>query len=158
MHLFCSFFHWLHQPNRKSYPCACIVTTMAIYGLGAYYQQDVTSEFLSNEIACVGWDITDAPALCNMMAHIKVGDIIYIKSHPIDQGLIIKAVGVVVDDEDISTSLGEVCLRVKWIWVGRKELGKIRDKYNVRNNTLYEEHNPSVQRVVVGLLTSECTR
>ena len=132
------------------------MTTVAIYGLGAYYHEDVTSEFLSNGIACVGWDRTDAPALYNMMVHIKVGDIIYIKSHPIDRGLIIKAVGIVTDGEVISTDLGDACLRVTWIWVGNEELGKIPDKYNVRNNTLYEEHNPTIQRVVVRLLTSAC--
>jgi hypothetical protein len=130
---------------------------MAIYGLGAYYQEDITSEFLSQRLACVGWNSTDAPALHNMLTHMKVGDIIYIKSHPIDRGLIIKAVGIVIDDEQsTSTDLG-TCLRVNWIWVGNRELGRIADKYNVRNNTLYEEYNPMVQRVVVGLLTSACT-
>jgi len=98
----------------------------------------------------------DAPALHNMMAHMNVGDIVYIKSHPIDRGLIIKAVGIVIDDEIISTDLGDSCLRMNWIWVGKKELGRIPDKYNVRNNTLYVEYNPTVRKTVVNLLTSAC--
>ena len=129
---------------------------MAIFGLGAYHQEDVTSEFVSNEIACVGWDRTEAPALHKMLAHVKVGDIIYIKSYPADRGLSIKAVGIVIDDRVNSTDLG-ACLRVNWIWVGNRELGKIQDKYNVRRNTLYEEYNPEVQREVIGLLISVCT-
>ena len=52
------------------------------------YEEDVTNEFLSRGIACVGWNESVTPALYNMMAHIKVGDIIYIKSHPINWGLI----------------------------------------------------------------------
>lgn len=58
-----------------------MVNVMAIFGLGAYYQEDVTNEFVSNDIACVGWDRADAPALHKTMAHIKVGDVIYIKSY-----------------------------------------------------------------------------
>jgi hypothetical protein len=130
---------------------------LAIYGLGAFYKEDVTNDFVSNELACVGWEIADAPALHNIMAHIKVGDIIYIKSRPPDLGLIIKAVGIVTDDKVISTDLGDACLRVKWVWTGNEELGKIQDKYNVRRNTLYEEHNPAVQRKAVDLL-AECMR
>ena len=129
---------------------------MAIFGLGAYYQEDVTDEFVTNGIACVGWERADAPALHKMMAYIKVGDIIYIKSYPPDRGLTVKAVGIVVDDRVNSTDLGD-CLRVNWIWVGNRELGKIQDKYNVRRNTLFEEYNPEVQREVIGLLISACT-
>ncbi|MCJ7613903.1 hypothetical protein MUO71_03955, partial [Candidatus Bathyarchaeota archaeon] len=111
-------------------------------------------EFLSNSIACVGWDSTDAPAMHNMMAHIKVGDIIYLKSHPFDRGLIIKAVGIVTDDKVMSTDFGDACVKVNWIWTGKEEFGKIKDKYNVRNNTLFEEYNPAIQRKVIDLLTS----
>ncbi|MCW3986534.1 MAG: hypothetical protein NWE91_09055 [Candidatus Bathyarchaeota archaeon] len=128
---------------------------MAIYGLGAYYLEDVTDGFLTKEVACVGWGKADAPALHSMLAYIKIGDIIYLKSHPAGLGLTIKAVGIVVHDQVLSTGLGE-CVKVKWIWVGAKELGKIKDKYNVRNNTMYEEHNPVIQKTVVDLLLSRC--
>lgn len=133
---------------------------MAIFGLGAYYQgrrEDVTGKFVSDGIACIGWNRADAPALHNMMAHMNVGDIIYIKSHPIDRGLIIKAVGIIADDEIISTDLGDSCLRVNWIWTGNKELGRIPDKYNVRNNTLYVEYNPTIRKTVINLLIAACT-
>lgn len=117
----------------------------------------MTDEFLAEEVACVGWDKADAPALHNMFAHIKIGDVIYLKSHPAGLGLTIKAVGIVVHDQVTSSGLGE-CLKVKWIWVGKKELGKIKDKYNVRNNTMYEEHNPVIQKTVVNLLLSRCRK
>lgn len=127
---------------------------MAIYGIGAYYDRDdMTKEFLSKEAACIGWNKTDAPPLHKMMKHIKTGDILYIKSHPPTEGLIIKAIGVVIDDEIFCTEdIDEACLKVKWIWKGEKNLGKIDDKNNVRNNTLYEELNPDIQKFVIDLL------
>jgi hypothetical protein len=133
---------------------------MAIFGIGAWHgtrKKDVTDIFLSKKVACVGWSKRDASALHGVMAHIKVGDIIYIKTQQPDQGLIIKAVGIVVDDEVVPMKdVGESCRRVKWIWKGKERVGKIHDKYNVRNITLYEEYNPRVQKKVIELLTSRC--
>jgi hypothetical protein len=84
----------------------------------------------------------------------KIGDIVYIKTHPADQGLTIKAVGVITDDEVVSVkNAGKACVRVNWIWTGNKHLGIIQDKYNVRNNTLHEEYNPDIQKRVIALLT-----
>ena len=128
---------------------------MAIFGLGAFYEEDMTDLFLSNEVACIGWNYNDAPSLHKLMRYIKVGDIIYIKSHPPTQGLIIKAVGIASDDKVHGvTDVGEACLGVRWIWSGNEVVGKINDKYNVRNITLYEETNPDVQRRVLDLLLS----
>ena len=113
------------------------MNVVAIFGLGAWYGEDVTGDFISNEVACVGWSNRDAPALHKIMAHIKVGDIIYIKTHTPTEGLTIKAVGIVVDDNVFSVKgVGRACLKTKWVWSGRINLGMIPDKYNVRNNTL----------------------
>ena len=117
----------------------------------------MTESFLSNEAACVGWSYRDAPSLHRLMNHIKVGDIIYIKSYPLAQGLEIKAIGIVLDDNVFSVKgVGEACLKVKWIWEGSEVIGKIDDKYYVRRITIYEEFNPDVQKKVVDLLTSKC--
>ena len=125
---------------------------MAIYGIGATYDYDVADEFISNEVACVGWDINDAPALHEILKLLKNGDIVYIKSAPIGKGLRVKGVGVVTDNQmrnipNLGTGIG-----VKWIWQGHENLGNINDKYNVRNNTLYEEFNKDVQKKILDLL------
>lgn len=131
---------------------------MAIFGLGAWYgaRGDVTETFLSNEVACVGWSYHDAPSLHKIMHHINISDIVYLKSYPANIGLIIKAVGIVVDDEVTSIeNVGRACVKVKWVWEGEELMGKISDKYNVRLNTIYEEYNPIVQKRVIELLTSK---
>ena len=131
---------------------------MAIYGIGAYYDgtTDVSSDFLAQEVACLGLSRADAPALHRLLGHIKAGDIIYIKAHPPGRDLIIKAVGIVRDEElrDYG-NLGQG-LRVRWIWQGshivREGMG---EKYNVRSNTLYEEVSPDIQALILDLLLSE---
>ena len=115
----------------------------------------MTDTFLKKQVACIGWDEQDAPSLHRMIAHIKIGDIIYIKTHPADRGLTIKAIGIVIEDKITEIkNVGAACLRVKWVWTGFEHLGSIQDKYNVRNNTLYEEYNRKVQKRVLELLLS----
>ncbi len=131
---------------------------MAVFGLGAFYNNttDMTDAFLSNGVACIGWARNDAPPLHRIIRHIKMGDIVYIKAHPPNQGLIIKGVGIVMDDEVFpDQDLGQACIRVRWIWRGNELLGHIRDRYPVRSITLYEEFNPEIIRRVIELLVSQ---
>ena len=130
---------------------------MAVFGIGAYYDgtTDMTNDFLSNGLACIGWPSEDAPPLHKLMGHIKIGDIIYIKAQPPNQGLTIKGVGIVTDDEVLDdTGLGEACISVKWVWSGNEYVGRISDRYPVRFITLYEEFNPEIIRRVIELLVS----
>lgn len=126
---------------------------MAIFGIGATYDnEDVSQDFINNNVACVGWSIDDAPALHEILRCLKVGDIVYIKTAPIGQGIRVKAVGIVTDNtlqqiEDLGTGVS-----VRWIWNGYENIGVIDDKYNVRNNTLYEEFNKEVQTFVLNLI------
>ena len=55
------------------------------------------------------------------------------------------------------TELGEG-VGVKWIWSGHENLGTIDDKYNVRNNTIYEEYSRTVQDAVLKLLFSKISK
>ena len=129
---------------------------MAIFGIGAWYSgDDKTNDFLEKGVACVGWKEEETPTLHRIMAHIKIGDIIYIKIYPANKGLSIKAIGIVTDDKvsRIEDS-GEACLEVRWIWKGDEYIGRIDDKYVVRTGTLYEEYNPDVQKKIIDLLTS----
>lgn len=130
---------------------------MAIYGIGAYYdgETDVSGDFIEQRVACVGWTQDEAPTLHNILRCVKIGDIMYIKSAPIGQGLYIKAVGIVTDntvryEED---GLG-ARVSMNWIWTGMDHFGVVDDKYNVRNITLYEEFSREVQSRVLELLFS----
>jgi hypothetical protein len=70
---------------------------MAIYAIGAVFDgEDVSSDFISAGVACIGWDEVDAPyahQLFRRITVITVGDIIAIKSYAPQQGLYLKAVG-----------------------------------------------------------------
>lgn len=128
---------------------------MAIYGIGATYKTDVSENFIEKSVACVGWPENEAPALHEILKCLKTGDIIYIKSSPIGKGLRVKGVGIVIDNtvREIE-NLGKG-VSVKWIWKGYETFGEINDKYNVRNNTLYEEFNKDVQNYILNLMFKE---
>ena len=100
---------------------------LAIYGIGAHYgaTNDVSDIFWDESVACINWGEEGAPSLHNMIKHIKVGDIIYIKTYPPDRGLTIKAIGLVIDDRVFKIdNVGEACLRMKWVWKGEEFMGK----------------------------------
>ena len=130
---------------------------MAIYGIGTFYNTDVSREFISKNKACIGWNYENAPSLHKVLKYIKIGDLMYIKSHPPNEGLIIKAVGIVVDDKMSEKDLG-TCIEVDWVWQGYEVLGRVGDRYNVRNTTIYEEMNPDIQQKVIDLLLTSIDR
>ena len=68
---------------------------MAIFGIGAFYDRDVSGEFLEHGCACVGWAEADAPPAHAILHHLRGGDVIFIKSFTPNAGLTIKAVGLV---------------------------------------------------------------
>ena len=130
---------------------------MAVFGFGSNFggKNDVSTDFVRQGVACVGWSKKEAPTLHILLKHIKTGDVIYLKSHPPNIGLIIKAVGVVVGNEvNNYPDLGQG-IRVAWVWNGEERLGQIEDKYPVRNLTLYEEHDFLVQTKVLKLLLGD---
>jgi len=70
---------------------------MAVFGIGAYYDCDVSSDFVNEECACIGYGKTEASSLYEMLRRIKKGDIIYIKSYTIKNStVVIKALGYVI--------------------------------------------------------------
>lgn len=128
---------------------------MAIYGFGAYYDdsRDVSEELIRAGFACVGWPEEDAPPLHNLLRDIGIGDIVFLKSFTPQSGLTIKSVGIVTGRGPVHTEghLGWG-VPVMWRWQGEERLGHLNDKYAARTMTLFEEHNPDVQRRVVDLL------
>lgn len=131
---------------------------MAIFGIGAFYHRDVSDEFIKQGIACIGWGESEATTLHNILRFLRIGDIIYIKSHSPKVGLVIKAVGIVTDNRLKPYKKLGTGVKIKWIWTGYEEIGKIPeldDKYNVRNISIYEEFNKYVQDKIITLLTEK---
>ena len=125
---------------------------MAIYGIGANFGEDVSEDFISEGVACIGWTPEQAPVLHRMLKYIKMGDIIYIKSYPPQIGLIIKAVGIVTDDTVKDYAFGKG-VEVRWIWTGDQRLGQLADKCtSLRTGTLFEETSAEVSTELINLI------
>jgi hypothetical protein len=127
---------------------------MAIYAIGAYYDEDVSGEFIANNIAGPGWSIAEAPELHQFVRSLKVGDIVYIKSaSPSSTDIIVKGIGVIIDDELVTTSNVVAAGRnIKWLVTGSFRVQKPREKNNVRLNTMYEEFHPAIQSAILAKL------
>jgi hypothetical protein len=127
---------------------------MAIYAIGAFYDEDVSGEFISNNIAGPGWSIAEAPELHQFVRSLKVGDIVYIKSaSPSSTDIIVKGVGVIIDDELVTTSNVVAAGRnIRWLVTSSFRVQKPREKNNVRLNTMYEEFHPAVQSAILAKL------
>jgi hypothetical protein len=72
---------------------------MAIFGIGAYNgdEDDVSEEFIDNELIGTGWTITEASELHNYFTTLKFGDIIYIKAAFRGADITVKGIGVITD-------------------------------------------------------------
>ena len=116
---------------------------MAIYGVGAYYDEDVSDEFLENGVVGVGWDSADAPELQEYFKSLKVGDIIYIKAAFGGADITVKGIGVIRDTTIRTASdtnnLVTTGRNVAWLSSDRFVIPRPTEKNNVRNNTVYEE-------------------
>ena len=131
---------------------------MSVWGIGAYYNEDKTSDFIFNGVACLGWSKQDAQPLHSMFSSIKFGDIIYIKSFGIRKNqIIVKAIGIVtseVCDNPNKANLGcGVC--VKWKENFTEEVFDITPEMyrnNVFNNSLYEEFNAEIIKFIINRL------
>ena len=124
---------------------------MAIYAIGAYYDEDVSDDFIANNIAGPGWNKTKAPELHQFIHSLKVGDIVYIKSAPPSSGdITVKGIGVVTDDVFITTSsIVSAGRNIKWVVKEHFRIPKPSEKNNVRMNTMYEEFHPDVQSEIL---------
>ncbi len=94
---------------------------MAIFGIGAYYDEDVSEQFIENSIAGPGWSQEKAPELFQYMSSLKVGDIVYIKSCPASsKDIHVKGIGFVADHKLLTESedtkdLVSAGRRINWI-------------------------------------------
>ncbi len=134
---------------------------MAIYGVGAYYDDDVSDAFIANQLVGVGWDSTDAPELQEYFKSLKVGDIVYIKAAFGGADITVKGIGIISDnvirtraDTNDLVSTGR---NVTWLSTERFVIPRPPEKNNVRSNTVYEEFHPIVQQEIIRRLTSTRT-
>jgi len=126
---------------------------MAIYGIGAYYDgDDVSQEFIDNNLIGTGWTITDAPELHVYFATLKVGDILYIKAAFGGADITVKAIGVITDNIILTSKhhhLTEIGRNVRWLNTTKFIISRPTEKNNVRSNTVYEEFHPTVQQEII---------
>lgn len=130
---------------------------MGIFGVGATFNntEDVSKDFIDNNIAGIGWGEKYAPDLYQFIQSLKVGDIIYIKSFaPKSQMITIKAIGIIIDDKIVKKfSIGEhkigIGINIKWLNKKTFTIKNPQGKHNVVNNSFYEEFNPEIQKAII---------
>lgn len=118
---------------------------------------------VSHNVAVIGWEEKYAPGLHQIMRHMKVGDIVYLKSIYIrKRRLIVKATGIILDDEILETtdlqSLtgGNLGRNVGYLWEGSDNLPVPKDNEPVKSLTIYEEHNLGIQSRILELIFTNC--
>jgi hypothetical protein len=137
---------------------------MAIFGVGAHWDgRDKTNDFIHHNVAVIGWEEKDAPGLHQIMRHMKVGDIVYLKSIYLPKRqLILKAIGIILDNEMLETADlqsftgGNLGRNVGYIWEGKKDFPFPDDKEPVQTFTVYEEHNIGIQSRILELIFANC--
>ncbi|MCY4613882.1 MAG: hypothetical protein OXB94_09710 [Nitrospira sp.] len=129
---------------------------MAIFGIGAFYKKDASQAFIEANLVGIGHSVEEAPELHQFMRALKVGDVVYIKSFsPKSPEIFIRGIGVITDDEEVRDREirdGRVsCGRnVKWVVTQEFRIPKpLGEKNNVRNNSIYEEFQHEVQRLIL---------
>jgi hypothetical protein len=126
---------------------------MAIYGVGAYYGEDVSGDFLQDEVVGVGWATSEAPELQEYFKSLKVGDIVYIKAAFGGADITVKGIGIIKDniirDRNNTNGLVETGRSVVWITKHSFVIKRPVEKNNVRSNTVYEEFHPVVQAEII---------
>jgi hypothetical protein len=126
---------------------------MAIYGVGAWHNEDVSDEFINQNFVGVGWGEDEAPELHEYFKTLKVGDIVYIKAAAYGVAEItVKAIGIIRDNQvrnGTNTDLVETGRNVVWLTTERFVIPKPVEKNNVRSNTVYEEFHPIVQAAII---------
>ncbi len=128
---------------------------MAIFGIGAYYEKDVSQKFIDQKIIGTGHSEIDGPDIHCFIKSLKVGDIVYIKSYPpAAEHITIKAIGVITDMFIISNKDVAIGRNVSWLSLEKFDILPPTGKNQVRYNTLYEEWHPSVQKVIIDRVLS----
>ncbi|GHT82990.1 hypothetical protein FACS189467_8410 [Bacteroidia bacterium] len=143
---------------------------MAIFGAGSFWdnREEQKDKFFKENKFIMGWDENSAENLYAIIASLKVGDIIYLKSNqPGSHTIRVKGIGIVI--KNVLQCMKEygymkdyrVYVKVKW--VNKNEFPiEIKDNdgklTNVRAASFYEEFLPSVQKEIVKRRHCKCRR
>jgi len=126
---------------------------MAIYGVGAYYdEEDVSDQFIEDHLIGTGWSIDEAPELHEYFSTLKVGDIVYIKAAFAGADITVKGIGVITDNAILNLTdheLTQIGRNVRWLHTERFIISRPAERNNVRANTVYEEFHPLVQAEII---------
>ena len=124
---------------------------MAIFGIGAFFEEDVSQDFIRKNLVGIRHRVQDAPELHQFMRTLKVGDVVYIKSFsPKARHISVKGIGVIIDDKEVKNRIVSCGRNVKWVDTQEFCIPKPKgEKNNVRNNSIYEEFHPEVQHMIL---------
>lgn len=142
---------------------------MAIFGAGSTWGNDeLKQRFFDEEKFILGWNEDSAKDLYEVVSHLKVGDIVYLKANsPGSRSIRVKGVGIVTksviqckrDNEYGNQKISDWnAFFVKIKWVCKEEFhidipdneGRLT---NVRAATFYEEYLPFVQNKILEKIT-----
>jgi len=123
---------------------------MAIYGIGARYEDDdVSDDFKDGGVVGTGWSVDHAPDLHEFFKSLKTDDIVYLKSATHATDITVKGIGVIKVEQVLYRSSGnelyEIGRNVHWLSKRTFTISKPdKQKNNVRRNTIYREFHPDV--------------
>lgn len=148
---------------------------MAIFGFGSTWdnREEKKETFFSESKAIIGWNKKTADDLYSLVASIKVGDIIYLKSNqPGSRTITVKGIGIVtknlfdclmdetVKNPKIVKNWKQLYVNVRWISKESFEIEIPKNEgrlTNIRAATMYEECLPLVQTRILEKMF-ECVR
>lgn len=138
---------------------------MAIFGIGSKWgNEEVKDLFFKDNKISIGWNDENASDVYYLLASMKIGDIVYLKSNrPGSRTVKVKGICIIMENfieylknNDIDKidfwNWESMSLKVKWL--NKKEFdikipentGKLT---NIRAATLYEEYLPFVQKEII---------
>lgn len=123
---------------------------MAILGISTGAGTDWLPRFLDEGVAAL--EKSEREEDKETLRRVRVGDLIFAKSYTPETGLVLRAAGVVVNDEVRAVEGLGPGVVVKWKWTGEKAVGRIDDGHAARADPLHEEHHYDVQLKVIELL------
>ena len=122
----------------------------AVFGVDAC----VVETTLNHGVVCVDKTYEKEREVFNTFRSIRAEDVVFIKSFTPQSGLQIKAAGVALSDYPAEHD-AEVCIPVKWVWRGKKLIDEFDETCSQRGDLLYEEHNITVQKEIIDLISSK---
>lgn len=118
---------------------------MSVYGIGSYYEEDLSKEFYKEGIIAIGWEQDEKKYYHGAFKTIENGDIILMKTVSRNkQKIIVRGIGIVKDNETNEHEKYGSCIKVEWLDYdqdGLMENELSGDGGIQRGTTIYKEFN-----------------